>query len=74
MLLLLIFIAAIVVSVVLLCKPKNTRPPQTPPAHPMPPTQVALCPNCGAPVVIAEGRWQCPKCGSGDVLLTSPPQ
>ena len=74
LLFLLVVIAAVVATAVLLCKPRNTPPAPPPPGNPMPPTQVALCPNCGTPVVIAEGRWQCPKCGSGDVLLTPPQQ
>ncbi|MBR4870448.1 MAG: hypothetical protein IKU12_06680 [Oscillospiraceae bacterium] len=71
MLLALVVVGIIVAVIVVLCTRKK-QPPQYPQN---PPTQtVALCPNCGTPVTLGGGRWQCPKCGSGDVLLTPPMQ
>ena len=71
MLLTLVVFGGLVAVIVVLCTRKKQ-----PPQYPLnPPTQtVALCPNCGAPVTLGGGRWHCPKCGSGDVLLTPPMQ
>ncbi len=70
----LLVVGGLIALIVVLCTRKSAPPPQQPPMQ-TPPTQtVALCPRCGAPVVMDEGRWQCPKCGSGDVLLNPPQQ
>ena len=70
-LLALLVLGGLIALIVVLCTRKQNSPPQPP----QPPTQqVALCPNCGAPVSLGNGRWHCIKCGSGDVLLTPPQQ
>lgn len=72
-LLVLLIAGGLIALIVVLCTRKSSPPPHQPPQDP-PAQAVALCPNCGAPVAIGEGRWQCPKCGSGDVLLPPPQQ
>ena len=65
----LLVVGGLIALIVVLCTRKSSPPPQQPPTQ-----TVALCPRCGTPVVMGEGRWQCPKCGSGDVLLNPPQQ